>query len=108
MISFEDFAKLDMRIGTILAVAPVPDTDKLLHLSVDCGEAQPRSIVSGIKQFFTDHTDLVGMQAVFLVNLEPRTIKGIESQGMILAVTNTDEFSLLTPAQKIAPGSRVQ
>ena len=89
-ISFDDFTKLEIRIGTITAVEVVPDTDKLLKLTVDLGEEEPRQIVSGIKHFFADCSTLVGKQAPFVANLEPRVIRGLESQGMILMSTNTE------------------
>ena len=108
MATFDDFLKLDLRVGTITAIEPVPDTDKLLKLTVDCGEETTRQIVSGIRHFFDDYNELVGVQAIFVVNLEPRTIKGVESQGMILAVGGEEEFTLVTPMKPIAPGSQVQ
>jgi len=106
-ISFEDFAKLDIRIGTIQDVEPVPNTNKLLKLTVDVGEANPRQIISGIKHFFDDISELKGRQAPFLTNLEPRTIRGLESQGMILAGGNEDTFTLLSPDKFVEPGTAV-
>lgn len=108
MISYDYFSKLDIRIGTISAVEEVPDADKLLKLTVDIGEEAPRQIISGIKHFFVDPQLLVGKQAPFLVNLEPRTIRGLESQGMILGVGDTDSFALLHPSQSVAPGTQVR
>ena len=106
-IPYDTFASLDMRVGTILTVEPVPETDKLLRLTVDSGEASPRQIISGIKQYFEDPASLVGQQAVFLTNLEPRTIKGLESQGMLLAADHEDAFALLTVSRPLPPGTRV-
>lgn len=107
-ISFDDFMKLDIRVGTIVSVKAVPDTDKLLKLTVDIGEEEPRQIVSGIKHFFADFTVLEGRQAPFVINLEPRTIKGLESQGMIMAVGDADTFSLLSPEKAVPPGTPVR
>jgi methionyl-tRNA synthetase len=107
-ISFEDFVKLDIKIGTIVAIEPVPDTDKLLKLTVDCGEETPRQIISGIKHFFDDIQVLVGKQAPFILNLEPRTIRGLESQGMILAAGDSEIFTLLEPEQNVPPGTPVR
>lgn len=84
-ISYADFAKLEIKIGTILSVEIVPEADKLLRLMVDVAEENPRQIVSGIREFFADPQSLVGRQCPFLTNLAPRTIRGLESQGMILA-----------------------
>ncbi len=106
-ITYDTFASLDMRVGTILSVTPVPETDKLLQLMVDCGEAAPRQIISGIRHYFEDIATLVGKQAVFLVNLEPRVIKGLTSQGMLLAADHETAFALLTVSQPLPPGTRV-
>lgn len=107
-ITFDDFIKLDIRIGTITAVEVVPDADKLLKLTVDVGEEQPRQIVSGIREFFSDITELEGKQAPFLVNLEPRTIRGLESQGMILAGGDDENFTLLFSDKNVPPGTPVR
>lgn len=107
-INYEEFAKLDIRIGTITAVAVVPEADRLLQLTVDIGEAEPRQIISGIREYFADHTTLVGKQCPFLVNLEARTIRGLESQGMILAVGDGKGFSLLHPATTLPAGMIVR
>jgi methionine--tRNA ligase beta chain len=98
MITFEEFKKIEIRVGKILSAEKIPDTDKLLKLSVDLGETVPRQIVSGISMFFPECSVLVGRKCMFVANLEPRTIRGFESQGMIFAVSTEDgAFSLLTP-----------
>lgn len=112
MITYEDFTKLDIRIGTILSVKKVPETDKLVILKIDLGEDKPRQLVAGIVEYISNLETLIGKQIPILTNLEPRTIKGIESQGMILAVsTDSDDttvpFSLLVPLDKIKNGSKV-
>jgi len=107
-ISYEQFAALDIRIGIITAVSVVPEADKLLALTVDVGEETPRQIISGIRMFFADPQELVGKQCPFLVNLATRTIRGLESQGMILAVGTDEEFSLLHPQHQVTPGSKVR
>lgn len=107
MISYDDFAKLEIKIGTITAVEVVENADKLLKLTVDIGEETPRQIVSGIREFFEDIDVLIGKQCPFLTNLEPRTIRGLESQGMILAIGD-QEFSLLHPASKVEPGTQIR
>lgn len=106
-ITYEEFSAMDIRIGVIRAVERVPDTDKLLKLTVDFGEEE-RTIVSGIAEYFEDQQSLVGKHLPFIINLEPRVIRGVESQGMILAVGSGDEFSLLECSDVIAPGSRVK
>ena len=107
-ISYDDFAKLDIRLGTITDVAPVPDADRLLKLTVDVGEDTPRQIVSGIRSCIDDPQSLVGVQCPFLINIEPRTIRGLESQGMILAAGDGEQFTLLHPATAVSPGTIVQ
>ena len=115
MINIEEFKKIDIVVGKILAVEKVPDTDKLLKLSVDLAEEKPRQIVSGISLYFPDINVLIGKKCMFVANLEPRTIRGIESQGMILAVSTEDvsstepgKFSLLTPNDNIPVGTRAR
>lgn len=106
-ISYDDFSKLDIRVGTIMAAELILGTDRLLKLTVDIGEEQPRQIVSGIREFFSDPHVLVGKQCPFLINLEPRTIRGLESQGMILAGGEGDTFTLLHAAVTVPAGTPV-
>ncbi|MAZ67219.1 methionine--tRNA ligase subunit beta [bacterium] len=103
-ISINDFAKIDIRIGTILAAEHVPETDKLIKCTVDLGEEEPRTIVSGIAHL-RDPEDLVGKQVPYIANLAPRTIKGIESNGMLLAVGDSDAFALLHPDNDVPSGT---
>jgi len=112
MITFEEFKKIEIRAGKILSAEKIPDTDKLLKLSVDFGEkdpagsAVPRQIVSGISLHFTDAAVLVGKTCMFVTNLEPRTIKGYESNGVLFAVSDSlGNFSLLEPSPTIHVGS---
>lgn len=107
-VSYDDFKKVEIRVGKILTAEKVPDTDKLLRLTVDFGEAAPRQIVSGISLYFPDPQTLVGVKVAFAANLESRKIRGLESQGMILAVGGGDKpFSLLRVGDDIAPGAQV-
>lgn len=104
-ITYEDFRKVDMRIGTIKSVEKIEDTDKLLRLEVEFGEGEVRQIVSGIAEYYPDPQDLVGKQTPFVYNLEPRTIRGVESNGMILAVSGKVGFAALHPSKEVNPGS---
>ena len=108
-ISIDEFKKVEVTIGQILAVEIVPNADKLLRLTVDLGEAEPRQIVSGIRMYFEDPQTLVGKRVPFATNLEPRVIKGFTSNGMIMAVSDKEGngFSLLEAGDNITPGSRV-
>lgn len=112
MINFDEFKKVEIRAGKILFAEKIPETDKLLKLVVDFaekdeqGNSKPRQIVSGISMYFPEPIVLVGRTVMFVTNLEPRVIKGFESQGMILAVsTNEGGFSLLEPNSTIPPGT---
>jgi len=108
MISYDDFAKLDIRIGTIISAEKVQDTDKLLRLSVDLGEEKPRQIIAGIAEY-VDPVSLAGRQIPILANLEPRMIRGFESQGMILAAGGKEgSLALLHPHVKLPNGSGVR
>jgi len=107
-ISYDDFSKLEIKIGTILSAEVVPEADRLLKLSVDVGEEAPRQIVSGIREAFSDPSVLVGLQCPFLINLEPRVIRGLESQGMILAGSASGVFTLLNPSQPVPPGTLIK
>jgi len=105
-IDIKDFMKVDMRVGQILSVEKVPETDKLLKLSVDMNEGTPRQIISGIALYFEDIQSLVGKKCMFVVNLKPRIIRGLESNGMILAVSTPEgQFSLITPEENISTGA---
>ena len=107
-ISYDDFAKLEIKIGTIESVEVVENADKLLRLMVNVNEGEPRQIVSGIREFFEDPQFLVGKQCPFLTNLEPRTIRGLESQGMILAASTDDVFALLIPHNELPSGTLIK
>ena len=106
-ISIDDFKKIEIRIGEIKSAEKVPDTDKLLRLMVSFGE-EDRQIVSGISSYFPDPQALVGKRVAFAYNLAPRAIRGLESQGMILAATDNDgNFSLLHTTG-VAPGAKIR
>jgi methionyl-tRNA synthetase len=105
-VSYGDFIKLTIRIGTITVAEVVPDADMLLRLEVDFGD-ETRQIVSGIREYVTDPVSLVGVQAPFITNLAPRTIRGLESQGMILAVGESDTFAFLQPDRAVPAGTQV-
>jgi methionyl-tRNA synthetase len=143
-ITYDDFAKVEIKVGKILSAEKIPETDKLLKLSVDFGqitetlatiapvgetadkaELRPdkpiaeiqmtemrrdvRQIVSGISMYFPDPSVLVGKRCMFVTNLEPRKIKGFESNGMLFAVSTPDgKFSLLEPQGDIPEGTKAK
>jgi len=106
-IAFDDFTKLDIRVGKVLECQKVPKADKLLQFRIDDGLGG-RTILSGIAQHYKPE-ELVGKNVCFIANLAPRTIKGIESQGMILSAENADgNLALLLPDKEVLPGSEVK
>jgi len=107
-IPYSDFEKLDLRIGTILNVEDHPKADKLYVLKIDLGESAPRTIVAGLKTKYT-HEQLKGKQAVFVANLESVTLRGIQSEGMILAASdeNKENVFIIKPDKEIQPGSKI-
>lgn len=106
-ITFDDFARIDLRVARVLEARPHPNADKLLCLQIDVGDGQ-RQIVAGIRGYYQPE-DLVGRLIVVVKNLAPRTMRGETSQGMLLAASTEDraQVIVLTPMADIAPGSKV-
>ena len=114
-ITYDDFKKLDMRVGTIRATEPVEGTDKLLKCQIDfgvkneAGEPVLRQIVSGIREYYPEFEKLVGKQVLYVVNLEPRTIRGVESHGMLMAVDGMEgQPVFMCPEQPVHPGAHIR
>lgn len=133
-VTYDEFKRMDMRVGTIRAVEPVEGTDKLLKCQIDFGEVEVvpqtpiekdddsgapiepnepkpklRQIVSGIREFFPEYEKLVGKQVLYIINLEPRTIRGVESQGMLMAVDGKDGKPVfLSPETEVNAGASVR
>lgn len=105
-ITIDDFKKADIRVGTVRVAERIPDADKLLRLEVDVGEDNLRQILSGIAEHVSPE-DLVGRQLLFVINLEPRVIRGLVSNGMLLAAGGEGTFSLLYPSIQVPPGTRI-
>jgi len=127
-IQYDDFAKLDIRIGTVVAAELVPDTDKLIKCTVDfglkpsgkpdgsaehsseandLGEKDIRTIVSGIAQWKKPE-ELVGKQLPYIVNLAPRMLRGVESQGMLLAASDENGVALIFPERNVPNGTKLR
>ena len=106
-VAFDDFGKVDIRVGTVLECSKVPKADKLLQFKIDDGMGG-RTIVSGIAKFYPEPEKLVGMQVCFIANFAPRKLKGVESQGMILSAEDKDgRLVLITPSQLVTSGVNV-
>jgi len=105
MITFDDFKKLQMCIATVKEVDDHQNADKLYVLKVDLG-GEVRQIVAGVKQYYQKQ-DLIGKQVVVLKNLQPATIRGVESQGMMLATKDDNTLSILAPEKQVQNGSKV-
>jgi methionine--tRNA ligase beta chain len=106
IISFDDFKKLDIRIGKIVSAESVEGSDKLLKLGVDFG-TETRQVIAGIAQFYAPEA-LIGKECPFAYNLAPRTLKGLESQGMILCPSGENGPVLLHPDKEVPPGSIIK
>lgn len=107
MINYEDFKKIELKIAKILEVNEHPDADKLYVVKVSLGEEE-RSLVAGIKPSYPDKEALVGRQVVLVCNLEPATIRGVESNGMILAASDVEGISVISPDRELKLGSIVK
>lgn len=105
-IAYEDFAKVELVVGKVLECKDHPDADKLLVFTVDIGEDEPRTIISGIKKWY-GVDDLVGKNVIVVKNLASRKMRGIESQGMLLAADYKDDLTMLTTLKDMKPGSKV-
>ncbi len=108
MITFDEFKKAEIKIGTILLAEKVPDTGRLLKLMINIGEEAPRQILSGIAEYYPDPSVLVGKQVPVLANLSTRMIRGFESQGMVLYVVGEGFLTTIEPSREIPPGTPVQ
>lgn len=106
MTTFDDFKKLDLRIGKVLSAERIQGTDKLIKMEIDLG-TEKRQLVAGMAEFL-EPNHLVGKELPVVVNLEPKKFRGIESQGMVLAVDVDGEPVLLHPEKEVPPGSIIK
>lgn len=105
-ISIQDFSEIDLRVAEIKAVEEHPDADKLLVLKIDAGDGE-KQLVAGIKNHYSAE-ELIGRKIIVVNNLAPAVLRGVESQGMLLAARDGDKVVLLTTEKDVAPGSRAQ
>lgn len=106
-VTIDDFQKIEIRVGTVLTASILEGADKLYILSVDLGEDKPRQILSGIREYLTIE-ELVGKQFPFVTNLQPRMIRGLESEGMILAGSDDEGLALFNPTRSLRNGTRLR
>ncbi len=107
MVSYDEFSKLELRVGKILSVEPHPNADRLYCLKVDLG-GDVRQLVAGIRPAYPEPAFLVGRLVAVVANLEPATIRGVASQGMILAADDGQTIAILSPERAVAPGAKIR
>lgn len=113
MITFDDFSKVELKIGTILEAEEVEESEKLIKCTVDLGPAPDgagqdiRQVLAGVKEWYKQE-DLIGKQVVVVVNLEPKMMMGLESQGMLLAADSENGPVFLTVPRKVSPGTKIR
>ena len=105
MISIDQFRSIELKIATIKSAEPHPNADKLMVLQIDLGTEQ-RQILAGIRNHYTPE-ELIGRQIVVVANLEPAKLRGLESQGMLLAASDEGRVIILTPDKAVQPGAKV-
>ncbi len=107
MVTIDEFGKIEFRVATILAAEPHPNADRLLVLQVDLGE-EKRQLVAGIRAHY-EPAALIGRQIVVVANLQPATLRGVESQGMLLAASDSEgRLAFVTPEKPVSSGARVK
>ncbi|NLX60052.1 MAG: methionine--tRNA ligase subunit beta [Phycisphaerae bacterium] len=105
-VTIQEFARLDLRVGEVVAAEAHPNANKLLVLKVNLGDLGERQLVAGLRAHYQPE-QLVGRKIVVIANLEPAVLRGVESQGMLLAASAADQVVFLTPEKDIAPGAKV-
>jgi methionyl-tRNA synthetase len=108
-IDIEDFAKVDLRVGEILTAERVPKSDKLLRFTIDIGEDQPRQVLAGIAQYY-EPEKMIGRKVIVVSNLKPRKLRGLESQGMVVAASAGDDGRpvIATFTEDVPNGARLK
>lgn len=107
MITIDDFSKVELKVGTVSEAEEVEGSEKLIKLTVDLGEESPRTVLTGMKTWYQP-ADFKGKQLVFVVNLEPRKMMGMESQGMVMAADPEGGPVFLIPEKPVPPGTKIR
>ena len=105
MVSIDEFRRIELKVATIKKAEPHPNADKLLVLQIDLG-SEERQIVAGIRGHYAPE-ELIGKQVVVVANLETARLRGLESQGMVLAASDSERIVILTPEKQVSPGARI-
>jgi methionyl-tRNA synthetase len=107
MLTIDEFSRVELRVATVLSAEAHPNADRLVVLKIDLGTEQ-RQLVAGIRKHYAPE-ELVGKRIVVVANLQPATLRGVESQGMLLAASDDDgNLSLVTPEKPVATGAKVK
>jgi len=106
-ISIEQFGQVKLKVATVLTAERIPKADKILKLTLDAGEDEPRTVVAGVAQHYAPE-ELVGLQVVIVANLKPAKLRGITSQGMVLAAVGPDGLCVVSPSKPTPVGSQVR
>lgn len=106
-VSIDDFLKVELKVGTVLEVAPHPNADRLYCIKVDLGNGETRQLVAGLRQHYAPE-GLAGKQVAVVANLQPAVIRGVESQGMILAADDGEKVAFLTPEKPVKSGAKIR
>ncbi len=106
-VSYDEFKKVEMVVGLVQTVEPHPNADKLYVMKVDIGEAEPRQLVAGLRPYYPDAQALVGKRIIVVANLAPAKLRGVESNGMLLAAQSGDRVIILTTDADMPPGSEI-
>jgi methionyl-tRNA synthetase len=106
-ITFDEFARLELKVGTVINAEPIKGADRLLKLTVDAGEDEPRTVVAGVAEHYGPD-ELKGKQVVIVANLKPVKLRGVKSQGMVLAAVGEDRVIVVSPSAPVPPGSQVR
>ena len=107
MVTIEEFSKIELRVGTVKSAQPHPNANRLLVLKVDIGEEEERQLVASIRAHYSPE-ELVGKQIVVVANLQPAKLRGIESQGMLVAASDGEQVIVLRPEKRTRAGSQVR
>jgi len=106
-LTYDDFKKMDLRVGVVRAIEDHPNANKLFVMKVDIGGGEERQLVAGLRPYYPDKAKLLGKRIIVVANLAPAVLRGIESRGMLLAAQDADRVIILTTDDEIRPGAKI-